>query len=124
MPSRSQPLPIQKGSEIYYRHLSVKALGYPLWMPEPNAGLPTQYQVKGVSIGDVGIITPSGSFDFLFNICLPVGDPINPEELPEHFTPIDPPLKPIDTLRQMEFKPYNYLASSSIERSQRDGDST
>ncbi|KAF9536616.1 hypothetical protein CPC08DRAFT_591882, partial [Agrocybe pediades] len=53
--------------------------GTALWIPEaqrhrslldPNAD-------QGISIGDVGTLTPSGSFSFLFNICLPHDDPVN-----------------------------------------------
>lgn len=109
--------PIQKSSDIYFRHLSVKDLGYPLWIPEPNNRLPVQYQRQGIEIGDVGIITPSGSFDFLFNIRLPANNSINPSELPDHFSPLHPPLDPIDTRGHLEFKPNSYLASSSVNRS-------
>ncbi|KAM6503995.1 hypothetical protein JOM56_000938 [Amanita muscaria] len=61
------------------------ALGYPLYIPEPDHGLSREYRKRGVRIGDVGSITPEGAFDFLFNICLPAGHPINPPELPNGF---------------------------------------
>ena len=48
-------------------------------------GLSRSYQRRGVSIGDVGIFTSDGGFDFLFNVCLPAGHPNNPNELPEGF---------------------------------------
>ncbi|PPQ78265.1 hypothetical protein CVT25_011724 [Psilocybe cyanescens] len=116
--------PVQKSSDIYFRHLSVKDHGYPLWIPEPNNRLPIQYQRQGIEIGDVGIITPSGSFDFLFNIRLPADNPINPPELPEQFASLHPPLDLIDIRGHLEFKPDSYLASSSIDRSQRDDSET
>ncbi|KAF8956508.1 hypothetical protein BDZ97DRAFT_1616431, partial [Flammula alnicola] len=94
--------------------------GFPLWIPEPNKNLPLSYQRKGINIGDVGIITPSGSFSFLFNICVPHDDPINPRTLPEGFSPIYPPIDPIDIRKLTEFKAGSYLASSSIEKSQSD----
>jgi hypothetical protein len=53
----------------------VKKFGYPLWIPEPT--IPIAYQVEGVRIGDVGNIAYDGSFNFLFNICLPRDHPIN-----------------------------------------------
>ena len=54
------------------------------------------YRRTGIRIGDVGIITHSGGFSFLFNICLPHDDPVNPRVLPEHFAPISPPIEAID----------------------------
>ncbi|KDR67719.1 hypothetical protein GALMADRAFT_26936, partial [Galerina marginata CBS 339.88] len=51
--------------------------GSPLWIPEPNKRLPISYQRRGIDIGDVGIITANGGFDFLFNICLPYNHPMN-----------------------------------------------
>ncbi|KDR72733.1 hypothetical protein GALMADRAFT_270676 [Galerina marginata CBS 339.88] len=118
---RTRALPIQRSCDIYYRHLSVKGRGSPLWIPEPNNELPVPYRRRGVTIGDVGIITASGSFDFLFNICVPRDDPINPENLPEDFFPLNPPLRPIDLRGQSEFMPNSYLASASIQRLHYDG---
>jgi hypothetical protein len=46
--------------------------------------------MKGVSIGDVGLITPDGAFDYLFNICLPSDDPVNINRVPENFLPLEP----------------------------------
>jgi hypothetical protein len=60
-----------------------------LWMPQPSADAPPSYDDKGVSVGDVGILTPSGGFDFLFNICLPAEHPNNSGgPLPEGFVPL------------------------------------
>lgn len=76
------------------------------------------YRRKGINIGDVGIITPSGGFSFLFNICLSHDNPINPETLPEGFAPI--PIVPTDIREYFEFKPETYLASTSIEKTHND----
>ena len=103
-------------NKIYERHLSLKKRGFPLWIPEPNRRLPMAYRRRGIYIGDVGIITPSGGFSFLFNICCPPGDPINPSTLPDDFSPIRPPLEPIDIREFSEFKSGSYLASATIER--------
>jgi hypothetical protein len=74
------------------------------------------YRRKGINIGDVGIITPTGGFSFLFNICLPHDHPINPRTLPEGFAPIYPPIEPMDFRQYSEFKPESYLASTAIEK--------
>jgi hypothetical protein len=63
-------------SDLYARILLTKRIGYPLWVPEPST-YPVEYPREGVSIGDVGVITFDGHFDFIFNICLPSDHPIN-----------------------------------------------
>jgi hypothetical protein len=70
---------------------------------------------KYTAISVVSIVTAFGGLDFLFNICRTRDDPINPEELPENFAPISPPLNPTDV---REFSSGSYLASSSIVESQ------
>ena len=75
------------------------------------------YRAKGVCIGDVGIVTAFGDFDFLFNICRTRDDPINSEELPDNFAPIYPPLNPTDVRKFREFSSGSYLASSSVVES-------
>ncbi|KAF8987385.1 hypothetical protein BDQ17DRAFT_1205649, partial [Cyathus striatus] len=64
-------------SEIYARLLWPKGRGFPLWCPNPNKHLSPDYVKSGIRIGDVGIITSNGEFDFLFNICLSADHPIN-----------------------------------------------
>jgi hypothetical protein len=108
------------GRDIYGTLLSRKGRGYALSTPEPNKNLPVEYQRKGIQIGDVGIINPDGSFSYIFNICTPRDDPINPRSLPVDFAPIDPPIDPIDIQRLAAFKPGSYLASPSIEKSEND----
>ena len=80
--------------------------------------LPKPYRAQGVRAGDVGIFTDDGGFDFLFNICVPIGDPINPEELPENFVPIYPSLNSRnDICKFPRFSPGSYLTSSSVAES-------
>ncbi|KAF8982518.1 hypothetical protein BDQ17DRAFT_816674 [Cyathus striatus] len=54
--------------EIYVEKMFPLRHGYLIWLPQPDLNLLTEYRRKGVSIGDVGYITPSGAFEFLFNI--------------------------------------------------------
>ncbi|KAF9479607.1 hypothetical protein BDN70DRAFT_834144 [Pholiota conissans] len=107
-------------NKIYERHLGLKQRGFPLWIPEPNRRLPMEYRRKGVHVGDVGIITPSGAFSFLFNVCLPPNHPINPTTLPEGFTPIYFSNESLDIREYSEFKPESYLASTAIEKTNND----
>jgi hypothetical protein len=79
----------QADNQIYARNLLSKGYGYPMWFPEPFDNLPDVYKANGVRIGDVGIITVHGSFDFLFNICVSSDDPINCHGVPEGFEQVE-----------------------------------
>ncbi|KAK7040130.1 SCF ubiquitin ligase complex subunit cdc4 [Paramarasmius palmivorus] len=73
----------------YARHLFPLGHGYALWQPEPNHDLPSAYSDHGMRIGDVGIVTDDGLFDFIFNICAAADDPINTSRgVPENFLPL------------------------------------
>ena len=119
---RLPPLPVQRSCDIYYRHLAVKGRGSPLWLPEPSSTLPNVYRRQGITVGDVGIITASGGFDFMFNVCLPADHPINQQGLPEGFSPLSPQLQPSDIRKHTEFNPNSHLASASVEKSHRESD--
>ncbi|KAF8810226.1 hypothetical protein BYT27DRAFT_7069747, partial [Phlegmacium glaucopus] len=105
----------QKSNDIYARHLELKGRGFPLWIPHPNRRLHTNYRRTGIRIGDVGIINHSGAFSFLFNICLPHDDPVNPRVLPEHFAPISPPVEAIDIEEFFVFEHDSHLVSASSQ---------
>ena len=105
----------QNDSEIYARLLLPKRRGFPLWDPQPHPNLPSEYRKDGVNIGDVGIVTPLGVFDFLFNICLPTDHVINDGYVPDDFRPLEPP-GPRDIVELQ--KTSTYVASRLIEWSQ------
>ncbi|KJA14911.1 hypothetical protein HYPSUDRAFT_412822 [Hypholoma sublateritium FD-334 SS-4] len=115
------PLPIQRSCDIYYRHLAVKGRGSPLWLPAANWNLPVEYRRTGISIGDVGLVTADGSFDFLFNILLPPDHHVHVGRVPETFSPLHPPLRLEDIEIQEQFTEDSYLASATVEKRQRDG---
>ncbi|KAK7030248.1 SCF ubiquitin ligase complex subunit cdc4 [Paramarasmius palmivorus] len=76
-------------AQLYARLLYPLGYGYALWCPEPNEDLPADYTNDGIRLGDVGLITPDGGFDFLFNICLPADHIINESRgTPDNFTPV------------------------------------
>lgn len=115
-----QPGPIRRSCDIYNQHMGAKGRGSPLWIPEPNKNLHINYQRQGLAIGDVGIITVSGSFDFLFNISLPADHPFNPKELPDNFVPLF--IEPEDIQKRSEFKGESYLSSTSVKTSRHSGE--
>ena len=108
---------------MYERPLTPKDRGFPLWIPQPNMMLPIPYRAKGVCIGDVGIITEFGGFDFLFNIC----DRETTQSTLKNFLIFSfqfiHPLNPTDIRKFREFSAGSYLASSSMVESQT-GDQT
>ncbi|KAF8444926.1 hypothetical protein L210DRAFT_3054301 [Boletus edulis BED1] len=74
--------------EVYSKCL-LGAHGYPLWTPQLKTQLRESYQLEGLKIGDVGIISPNnGGFDVLFNITLPCDEQPYPELVREGFTPV------------------------------------
>ncbi|KAJ7649648.1 hypothetical protein FB45DRAFT_708675, partial [Roridomyces roridus] len=75
-------------SQCYCNQLLLQGRGFPLYVPAPRGNLPEEYQRKGVSIGDVGRVTPEGVFHFFFNIYLPASHPINDNDVPDNFTPL------------------------------------
>ena len=50
--------------------------------------LPLTYRRDGINVGDVGIMQLDEPFDFLFNIFLPDGHPINSKGVPDSFQPL------------------------------------
>jgi hypothetical protein len=115
-PSSSPARTMEQDNKIYARLLMPRGDGFPLWFPQPNSRLPSEYRRKGVSIGDVGIITAGGAFDFLFNICCPSNDPINANRVPEEFKPLKPP-DPTDIYEDpFVHRPGGHVASRLIER--------
>jgi hypothetical protein len=106
---------MSQASEVYARLLIPKRLGFPLWCPAPDDNLPNKYRQKGVGIGDVGILTADGGFDFLFNICVPPDDPINHHGVPIGFENVSEDKPPIQISKQEGFhQPGNAITSTSV----------
>ncbi|KAF7369460.1 Pleiotropic drug resistance ABC transporter protein [Mycena venus] len=101
-------------SEIYSTQMLREKRGYPLYVPGPQESLPEEYRRVGVTIGDVGIITPEGAFDFFFNIYLPADHPINDNYVPENFFPL-PSYKSSDVDEHL-YEPGSYVSTPSVER--------
>ncbi|KAJ7301670.1 hypothetical protein DFH08DRAFT_101887 [Mycena albidolilacea] len=117
VPNTASPQsPVYSESGNYCSQLLRQNRGFPLYTPGPQA-LPEEYRSRGVAIGDVGRVTPEGSFDFFFNIYLPANHPIN-ANIPEDFVPL-PPYDPIDVSHHA-YDPGNYVCSPSINEINRD----
>ncbi|KAJ7067271.1 hypothetical protein C8F01DRAFT_1365405 [Mycena amicta] len=119
--SRNVEEPAQTDSAFYCAQLLRLGRGFPLYEPHPQPGLPVEYRKKGVSIGDVGRITPEGIFDFLFNIYLPANHLIHVRGVPEGFEPIehDPSnwvgdYNPFETF-EIDYCPGSYVSTESVE---------
>ncbi|KAF7302897.1 Pleiotropic drug resistance ABC transporter protein [Mycena kentingensis (nom. inval.)] len=81
--------PMCSESQIYTRNLVGSGRGYPLLIAQPRMNLPIEYRSRGVSIGDVGRVSPEGDFDFFFNIYRDRNHPINHNRVPEDFSPLE-----------------------------------
>ncbi|KAJ8080921.1 hypothetical protein PM082_017756 [Marasmius tenuissimus] len=80
---------MSQDSQVYCRALYPLGNGLALWGPEPNADLPLEYRTSGIRVGDIGLVTSDGRFDFLFNVCLPKNHPINLYNgVPEGYEPL------------------------------------
>ncbi|KAF8157618.1 hypothetical protein K438DRAFT_1529029, partial [Mycena galopus ATCC 62051] len=101
-------------SEVYCNQLLRKKRGFPLYDPEPRQTLPLEYRMSGVAIGDVGRITPEGSFDFFFNIYLPADHPVNNNDVPEAFCPL--PLYESRDVYHRSYPAGNHISTSSLQR--------
>ncbi|KAJ7285284.1 hypothetical protein C8J57DRAFT_1120454, partial [Mycena rebaudengoi] len=99
-------------SDNYCSQLLRQGRGFPLYVPGPPG--PEEYRRHGVSIGDVGTVTPEG-FDFFFNIYLPSDHPIN-AHVPENFSPL-PRYAPED-IAHLDFDPGNYVSTPSVQELQ------
>ncbi|KAJ7649676.1 hypothetical protein FB45DRAFT_817, partial [Roridomyces roridus] len=92
-PARTEAHPVTRKTQYttsgnYCSQLLHEGRGFPLYVPAPRSNLPPEYGRHGVSIGDVGRVTPEGVFDFFFNIYLPADHPINDNDVPDNFSPL------------------------------------
>ncbi|KAJ7252903.1 hypothetical protein C8J57DRAFT_1661007 [Mycena rebaudengoi] len=101
-------------SEVYCRQMLRQKRGFPLYEPAPQTNLPVEYQKCGVSIGDVGSITPEGIFDFYFNIFLSAEHPVNANDTPADFSPMSP--YGSKDVVQLHYDPGEHVSTSTIRR--------
>lgn len=104
--------------------LRLKDVVHRFGFPSPRTTLSIEYRRRGISIGDVGIFTAFGGFDFMFNICLPPNHPVNRDGLPDGFFLIYPELLESDIHNHTAFAPNSSIVSSDIEKSHGDNDNS
>ncbi|KAJ7869973.1 hypothetical protein B0H13DRAFT_1635027 [Mycena leptocephala] len=102
-------------SDNYARCLFEQGDGWPVFNPKPFDDLPEVARRFGTQIGDVGIITPDGSFDPVFNILLPADDPANRFGVPRDFT--QAVLRPDDIrIRERCYPPGALLSNKTVHK--------
>ena len=107
----------QSACDTYAKLLLPRRHGYPLWLQDPDPGSPLEYRSVGVNIGDVGVITYDGGFDFFFNICHAANDPVNWLGVPDGFVPLT--LKPEDVVKRPEMHDKGtHISSAHINKVQ------
>jgi len=99
---------------VYWDNLLMLGRGSPIWLPEPNSHN-DWFRRYGVSIGDVGLLLPTGGFLFLFNICYPREHAINAGGVPDDFVPLENPVDPSFLTRTSDRPGYS-LTSRSVDR--------
>ncbi len=99
----------QPAHAVYTKLLLRQSHGRPLWIPEPDSNLPDVYRDKGVSVGDLVILTDDGGYDFLFNVCAEAHDPVNRDRVPPQFQPLRIPSS--HAIRRI---PYIHCRNASI----------
>jgi hypothetical protein len=102
-------------STVYTKELLTTGNGYPLYIPEPNASLPEAYQRRGIHEGDVGILNPDGSWDFLFNVCKSHDDLVNAGRTPDDFEWIEVQESYDVSTTPGFFKPGSHVASTTMK---------
>jgi hypothetical protein len=102
-------------SASYCGQLLRQGRGFPLYIPGPPGNLPNDYKLNGVSIGDVGRVTPDGAFDFFFNIYLEADHPINANYVPDDFSPLKKHCITRDIIPSDQ-DPGNHVSTSSVQK--------
>jgi len=106
------PVKAPTNADIYRSRLLVEKRGLPLWIPGPDMSLPIEYRRTGITIGDVGAFSPTGDFDFLFNIFCSADHPVNEGRVPADFSPLHIP--GLKFKEHVFFDRSSYLSSSFL----------
>ncbi|KIM38819.1 hypothetical protein M413DRAFT_237947 [Hebeloma cylindrosporum] len=117
------PNPRRAEWDTMYYALALKGRGSPI----QTAGTPLEYSIEhriaGYSIGDVVLFDSRGFVDFHFNACVPLDSPLNghPDDIPEGFSPLSPPLDPANIHEEAPFKGHTVMDGRSVREFQISG---
>lgn len=115
----ASPAQHRSSAVVYWDNLLVRCLGSPIWRPEPTST--NEWFIKnGVSIGDVGLLLPTGGFLFLFNIRFPREHAINSGGVPDGFSPLENPIG-ADFIAKTSEPPGSSITSPSVKRTSKPG---
>lgn len=91
--------------------------GYALFSAQTVVGhLPDDFKkIRGISIGDVGVLSNMNEFLFAFNIFLPADHPYNKNNTPDSFSPLDPLNESEICTTVNYFPPGSVIASKGIK---------
>ncbi|KAJ7865775.1 hypothetical protein B0H13DRAFT_1636935, partial [Mycena leptocephala] len=110
-------------ARLYSRLILPKGHGYPLSRPQPFDDLPLDSRRGGIQTGDVGVVTSSGSFDVIFNICCPANDPANRFGIPKGFEQLN--LGPEDVAPQeLYHRPGSDVSNAKMSKRRLDVDAS
>ncbi|KAJ7223501.1 hypothetical protein GGX14DRAFT_351710, partial [Mycena pura] len=98
--------------EMYCSQLCSQQRGYPLYVPEPQRNLSPLYRAAGVAIGDVGMVTPEGIWDFCFNIFLPADHAIHQDGVPNDFVPLEPCAE--SDVHTLDYEAGSFVSSATV----------
>jgi len=109
---RNYPYP----SETYASSLFASGHGYATFIPETITPVPDDFKARrGISIGDVGILSEENDFIFAFNIFLAADHPYNKGKTPDSFRPLVP-LNESEICTTVDFFPRgSVIASKGVE---------
>ncbi|KIM46808.1 hypothetical protein M413DRAFT_440380 [Hebeloma cylindrosporum] len=101
--------------KIFASALFAAGHGYPLFYPDTIAELDDDFRrTRGISLGDVGVLSPENQFIFAFNIFLPADHPYNKSKdsaTPESFVPLSP-LEDSEICTTVDYFPPGYVIAS------------
>ncbi|KAF9039418.1 hypothetical protein BDZ89DRAFT_1060862 [Hymenopellis radicata] len=81
----------QRPCVIYRGCMLRQGNGVPFFLPGPSRSSPWSFRRKGLSIGDLVILTEEGSYNFLFNVHAPADHELNAGNVPTNFEPLKIP---------------------------------
>ncbi|KIM44633.1 hypothetical protein M413DRAFT_358136 [Hebeloma cylindrosporum] len=98
--------------KIFASALFASGHGHALFYPETILELDDDFRkTRGITIGDVGVLSPDNQFEFAFNVFLPADHPYNKGNTPDSFLPLSP-LQESEICTTPDYFPPGYVIAS------------